>query len=220
MNLSDVVVNSIMVILGFVLGLLGVPIVEYFRNRYRRKKLAMVLSDEIRHIHSQAVQMVPIHEDALRKTEKTTTHPGSPQNVVSIDGMAIADRDFPTELYHAFLNDIGLLDADTISCISDLYVWIGSAKNFKIENNKSELDLNSFVASTSGRTLSDFEVISLQIKGQTSIHYAKAYVKCLHTIVQLSNEALNDLGKIARTEPHRRSVDSFDETMRETFGTH
>ncbi len=208
-----------MVILGFALGLLGVPVVEYFRNLYRRKKLARVLSAEIRHIHSQAIRRISIHEDTLNNPEKSTEQPGLAQNVASIHGMAIADPDFPTELYHTFLSDIGLLDADTISCISDLYVWIESAKNFKIENNRTVSDLTSFVASTSGRTLSDFEVSSLQINGQASIHYVKAYVKCLQTIVQLSDEALKDLGKIAKIEPNRKSVEDFDEPMRATFGT-
>lgn len=212
MELLDVGVGAFLVVLGLLLGVVFEPLAEHFRKGRRRRSLAIALSSEITLIRIQAEQGIPMHEESLKNVEKMSKDPRS------IPNMAINDPDFPTSLHSALLNEIDLFDAGLQSLTSDLYVSVDRTQHLKQQNLRSDMDFISSMASTSGRLLTDFEVNMLRVKGQSSIHYVKTYVKCLYLIKQLADDTLKELGKIAEYNPNRKVADAFSEPLREEFG--
>jgi len=212
LDFVDIALAVTLLILGWALGLLSGPIAEYFGKRRRRKNLAIVLAPEVTLIRSQAEKGISIHEPRLAEIAKNENKPGFLQT------MGVPDPDFPTTLHSTFLDEMALLEANLVSLINDLYVTVNRAQHWKEENLKSESDYGSFVASSSGRDLTSFEVNLLQVKAGMSIHYAKVYLKTLYMIRQLADDTLKELGRIAVYSPDRKTIDTFDEPLKVKLG--
>lgn len=213
MESIEYVVSASLIVLAFFLGLFSEPISEYFKRKRRKKNMAIVLASEITIIQSQSADGITLHEGDLKDVEELVRNP------INAPNLTINDSDFPTSLHDAFVDDLSLADANLVSLITDLYVAIGRAQNMKERNRESSTDYSSFGASASCREPMGSDLILLQGKGRSSICYAKAYVKYLHTIQQLANETLQELGKIAVYKPTRKVIDAFGETLTEEFGT-
>ncbi len=208
---ANAVISALLVILGFVLGLLSEPITDHFRKSRRRKRLATVLSSEVWVNRALAVSRIPIQEVSLKEIETAKQQKGS------VQAITISDADFPSTVYRASINDLGLLDEDLVSDLTYFYTLLDQANHFKEENLKASNDMNAFVSSTSGRPLTDFEINLLHSLGRTTIHFVKAYLKSLHILVSLADDSLAELNVVSPFHPPSRSLVELSETMKEEF---
>jgi hypothetical protein len=211
METVDAAVSALLVVLGFVLGLLSEPITDLFKKRRRRKRLATVLSSEVWMNRALAISRIPIQEESLKEIKGTTQH----EKLVK--AISISDADFPSTVYQASIDDLGLLNGDLVSNLTYFYSLLSQANHFKEENLKAVNDFNAFVSSTSGRPLTSFEVNLLHTLGRTTVHFIKAYLNSLHILVNLANDTLIELNEISPYKPPSRSMVELSETLREEF---
>ncbi len=174
--------------------------------------MAIILASEIRAIQATAANSLDLNTPNLEVAR--SQYKKGPD---SITHMEIGDADFPTDVYHMMLGDVGLFKANLVVLLTDLYRWISYAHHRKAENLEQADEYTSVLTTAVGRALSSPEVDYLRGKAGGTLHYAEVYLKVVKRVESLARSALKELAQV-RPLRSRYDVDvKIDEVLRESF---
>ncbi len=222
-NLSDYLLTLLSIALGFGLGYAVRPLEDWFSNRARRRRLAIVLSSEIEAIKASAENSIKLNTPTVEEARKSlqpaqSAQPDQP-GIMSFTGVEIADVDFPTQVYESTLGEVGLFKPDLVVLLTDFYRWVGYAHARKAENQKFSSDAEDLMRTVMAREPRfGAELDYLRYKVGAALHCATVYLRILDKVASLADDAIKELAKIGKQKPSRRvDVQLQGGVFRETF---
>lgn len=185
------------VVVGFLLGILAEPILEWFKQRRRRKQIARMLSSEVAAIKEYADKRVQFFERKL-EVAKSEKHVKPEPHCIKI-----IDNDFPTSIFRACISELGILDPEQIAKINALYYLVDVAHRIKQKNIETSERFFSLMQSGAGRTPTDEENKLLDSIGESSLDDVSAYIEKLDRIKNEADSSLKLLKDITHEEPEK-----------------
>ena len=126
--MAEFVESLVLIGFGFALGFVADFLREWRRTRIRRRNVAAMLGAEMKAIERTAEWSMDNLKQSLAQVKKL-------QEGHAAAYIRINDADFPDDVYHTFLLDVGLLGEELAMQVTELYRWIGYAHHRKEETN-------------------------------------------------------------------------------------
>lgn len=204
--------SAVLVSLGWGLGLLTRPIGDWFSRRSEKKRLAAIIAAEIMAIKAMAQHALEIDAPLLANVEaelqKSPTKAGH---------MEINDAALPSKVFERTMNEIGVLNSDSVMAVSELYRWIEYANHWRAENLRMSEEFSSARAAAVGKDPGSDEWSYFRWTGIRTLHFAETYLKVIREIVPLSERALAELGEIAPFQSKYQVTVTSGEVLSRSF---